>query len=232
MKTHGRPPTARSAMHYQHIELGAEMTESEGWARPSRYADPEEEAARVLRSVGIADISPAGKLRLQGETVGPAIRRALPDRQDTAPGSAFVASSHLARLVVAHLAPDDYLIVADASRTDHIRRRLELSGCAHVVDVTSVLAAVRITGPESPNVLSGVTDLHLAPHYFPNLACAQGMVAEIHGTVIRRDMGEHLSYDVLFGRDYGEYLWESLREAGRPAGLTPFGLEAMTLLYR
>ncbi|MDE2715824.1 MAG: hypothetical protein OXI33_02270, partial [Chloroflexota bacterium] len=107
---------------------------------------------------------------------------------------------------------------------------LRLEGYAHPVNMTSVLAAVRIIGRNAPAVLAGVTDLDLAPPYFPNLSCAQGMVAEIHGTVIRGDVGGLLTYDVLFGRDYGDHIWESLMDAGEPHGLTPIGLEAMSLL--
>lgn len=225
-----RRPTARSATHYRHLELGAEMVEHEGWALPARYAGPEEEAARVREEVGITDMSPVGKIRLQGDSVDQALREALPDYQATSVGSIFATSDDASDTVVARLADDDCMVITGSASIDNVLDSLNMDGCVHPVNVTSVLAAVRIIGPNTPAVLAGVTNLDLAPPYFPNLSCAQTMVAEIHGTIIRRDTGGLLSYDLFFGRDYGDHMWESLIDAGERHGLTPFGLEALRAL--
>lgn len=221
-----QPPSAISAMHYRHLELGAEMVEHEGWTLPARYANPEEEAARVRQSVGITDISSAGKIRLQGESVDQALREALSDYKATPVGSVSISGD----TVVARLADDDCLIFTNPAELTNVLDSLNLDGCVHPVNVTSVLAAVRIIGPNAPAVLASVTDLDLAPAHFSNFSCAQTMVAEIHGTVVRKDIGGLLSYDLFFGRDYGDHMWESLIDAGERHGLTPFGLEAISLL--
>lgn len=217
-------------MHYRHLELGAEMVEHEGWALPARYAGPEEEAARVREAVGITDISPVGKIRLQGDSVDQALREAIPDYQATSVGSVFATSDDASDTVVARLADDDCMVITGSASIDNVLDSLNPDGCVHPVNVTSVLAAVRIIGPNGPAVLAGVTNLDLAPPYFPNLSCAQTMVAEIHGTIIRRDTGGLLSYDLFYGRDYGDHMWESLIDAGERHGLTPFGLEALRAL--
>ena len=211
-------------MHYRHLELGAEMVEHEGWMLPARYADPEEEAARVREAVGITDISPVGKIRLQGKPVDQTLREAFPDFQVPSIGAVSITSAGPA---VARLATDDCLITTKPTDVDDVIDSLRLDGCVYPVNVTSVLAAVRIIGPNAPAVLASVTDLDLAPPYFPNLSCAQTMVAEIHGTIIRKDRGGILSYDLFFGRDYGDHMWESLMDAGERHGLTPVGLEAL-----
>ena len=213
-------------MHYRHLELGAVMIEHKGWTLPVRYADPEEEAARVRESIGITDISHVGKIRLQGETVDQALGEALPDYKATPVGSVTISGD----TVVARLANDDCLILTGQASVDHVLDFLRLDGSSHPVNVTSVLAAVRIIGPNISQVLAGVSDLDLAPPYFPDLSCAQGMVAEIHATVIRRDISGLLTYDLYFGRDYGDHMWESLIDAGERHGLTPFGLEALCAL--
>ena len=217
-------------MHYRHLELGAAMVEHEGWTLPARYSDPEDEADRVQQAAGITDISSIGKIRLQGETIDQALREAVPCYQVTSVGSVFVTSDDSGGPVVVRLADDDCLIVTEPAHTDLVLESLKLGGCVHPVNVTSVLAAVRIIGPNAPAVLAGVTDLDLAPPYFPNLSCAQAMVAEIHGTIVRKDIGGLLAYDVFFGRDYGDHMWESLIDAGERHGLKSFGLEAMSLL--
>ena len=213
-------------MHYRHLELGAVMVEHEGWTLPARYTDAEAEAARVREDVGITDISHIGKIRLQGESVDQALREALSDYKAMPVGSVSISAD----TVVARLADDDCLILTGQANVEGVLASLKLEGCTHPVNVTSVLAAVRIIGPNAAAVLAGVTDLDLAPPYLPNLSCAQGMVAEIHGTVVCRDTDGLLSYDLLFGRDYGDHMWESLMDAGEPHELTPIGLEAMSLL--
>ena len=214
-------------MHYRHLELGAEMVEREGWRLPARYTDPDDEAASVKHAVGISDFSPVGKIRLQGASVQQAILEAMPDYQATSIGSAAV---YKAGQVVARLADDDYLIITEPEQIKAALKSLKQDGCVHPVNVTSVLAGVRIVGPSAPAVLAGVSELDLSPASFPDLSCAQTMVAEIHGTVIRRDIGNLLSYDLYFSRDYGDHMWESLIDAGERYGLVPFGLEAMSLL--
>ena len=205
-------------MHYRHLELGArDDVEHEGWTLPARYTDAEEEATRVREGVGITDISHVGKIRLQGDSVDEALREALSDYKATPVGSVTISSD----TVVARLADDDCLILTGQANVDHVLDSLRLDGSSHPVNVTSVLAALRIIGPNISQVLAGVSDLDLAPLYFPNLSCAQGMVAEIHGTIIRRDIGGLPVYDLLFGRDYGDHMWESLMDAGEPHGLTP-----------
>ena len=222
-------PIARSAMHYRHLELGAEMVQHEGWTLPARYTDPDDEAASVRQAVGVTDISAAGKIRLQGESIDQALLAAIPDYRATGIGSiSFAKEGH----IVARLASDDCLIITDSGQVDNVLESLRLDGCAHPVNITSVLAAVRIMGPNAPAVLADVIELDLAPPYFADLSCAQTMVAEIHGTVIRKDVGGILAYDVFFGRDYGDHMWESLIDAGERHGLTPFGLEALALLGR
>ena len=226
------PPPAISAMHYRHLELGAKMVEREGWTLPARYSDPEEESVRVRQAAGITDISHLGKIRLQGESLEQALRESIPGYQTTSVGSVFVTLDDSGGPVVARLADDDCLVVTNPANLEDVLASLKLDGCAHPVNVTSVLASVRIVGPNAPQLLAGVTELDLAPSYLPNLSCAQGMVAEIHGTIIHKDIGGLLAYDLYFGRDYGDHMWESLIDAGQRHGLTPFGLEAMSLLGR
>ncbi len=222
-------PTARSALHYRHLDLGAEMVEHEGWTLPARYSDPDDEAASVRQSVGITDFSPVGKIRLQGQSIDKALLAAIPDYRATSIGSAAVTN---AGHVVARLANDDYLIITEPEQIKATLKSLKQDGCTHPVNVTSALASIRLIGPNSPAVLAGVSELDLSPAFFPDLSCVQTMVAEIHGTIIRRDIGNLLSYDLYFSRDYGDHMWESLIDAGERHSLTPFGIEAMTLLGR
>ena len=98
--------------------------------------------------------------------------------------------------------------------------------CVHLLDHTSGLAGVRLTGPESDQLLSKLTELDTSPDAFPNLSCAQTRCAEIHGTLIRTDLGPLPSYDLFFPREFGEYMWDAIFEAGEEFGVAAVGFEA------
>ncbi len=222
-----KPPTAMSPMHYQHLHAEAEMVTRGGWLLPSRYSTVDEELACIRLTAGLVDISHFGKLRLQGELVELDLGKTIPGYGGTPRGFAVVTSSKKEGMVVARLASDEYLIVTEAGHSSNVAESITLPGCAHLVDVTSDLAAVRVIGPNAAYVLDSVDQLDLEPEYFPNLSCTQGKVADIHCTIVRRDIGGILSYDLFFGRYYGDHMWESLVHNGLPHGLAPVGMEAM-----
>ena len=229
-------PMARSAMHYQHVALGAVMVERDGWQRPARYAPVKRELDRLREAAGLCDISPAGKLSIQGADLDSALARAFGDarrpdvgrvqRRNTSSGSAQLP------VALAYLARDEAMVFTEPGRAAAVSETLEQRTdlCAHVVDVTSGLAGVRITGPSGHLLLAGVSELDASPEAFPELSCAQTRVAEVHAVLLRLDLGSVCSYEVYFGREFGEYMWDALLEAGDEHGATQVGVEAVERL--
>ena len=86
--------------------------------------------------------------------------------------------------------------------------------CVHVVDMTSGLAGVRVTGPSAEQLLAAVSELDSSASSFGDMRCAQASFAEIHGTLLRMDLSGVPSYQLFFAREFGEYLWDALMEAG------------------
>ena len=74
-------------------------------------------------------------------------------------------------------------------------------------------------GPSRSELLSKLSELDASPAAFPNLHCAQTRCAEIHGTLIRVDLGSLPSYDLYFSREFGEYMWEAIFHAGEECGV-------------
>lgn len=59
-----------SPLHYKQLALGASMREYEGTLRPENYGAPAEvETENALRSVGVCDISPVGKMDVKGRSI-------------------------------------------------------------------------------------------------------------------------------------------------------------------
>ena len=225
-----RQPIALSPLHHQHLALGAEMVLREGWQRPVRYTSVEEELDRVSAGVGICDVSPAGKLAIQGDDVDAVMRAGFP-------GVGRLGVGQITRIetkgdggaVLARLVGDELLAITEPNQAPSFSEALAQSAgrCAHVVDITSALAGVRIAGPLSHRLLAAVTEMDVSPGGFPDLRCAQGKFADVHGTLLRDDLGALPGYALYFGREYGEYMWEALVEAGGRYGLVPFGTDAL-----
>jgi heterotetrameric sarcosine oxidase gamma subunit len=221
-----RQPVALSPLHHQHVELGAEMELSEGWQRPARYTSADDELEGLRAGVGICDVSPAGKLTVQGDGVDALLAAAFPDAGLLSVGQAARAGGDTA---LARLTHDEVWVTTAPNQAATMAQRLsrDAQGCVHTVDVTSARAAVRIVGPRSHMLLAAVTELAVAPSAFGDRRCAQSRFSEVHGTLVRLDTAELPDYTLYFGREYGDYMWESLLEAGERYHLTPFGTEAL-----
>ena len=231
-------PIKLTAMHHQHLGLGATMADDAGWQRPVQYTSPELELETVRKAGGLCDTSPLGKLSVQGSGVDALVRRvftdAVPRETNRVAVGTFdgAAGGPGARVAVCRFADDELFIVTPPDAANPVARALNahLGGCAHVVDMTSSYAAITLAGPLCDLLLAKLTDLDISVDAFPDLSCAQGQVAEVYAIVLRWDRGDIPSYTVCFGRDFGEYLWEVMLEAGREYGMVPFGIEALTRL--
>jgi sarcosine oxidase subunit alpha len=225
-------------MHHRQVEQGAVMAEGDGWQRPARYGPVEDEVARVRSSVGLHDVSPVGKLLLQGDDVTSALQAAAADAVTLDIGRVarhrLEGESGVVDVVVARLAADEALVLTGPGQAPAVAGILAHSpdACSHAVDVTSALAGFKVAGPMSYRLLALVTELDISPREFSNMSCAQARFAEIHGTVLRRDLGGLTNYDLYVGREYGVYMWDALTEAGEEYGLAPFGTETMERLRR
>ena len=203
------------------------MVERDGWQQPSHYSNVEEESRQLNEGAGVFDVSPAGKLLLQGNGLGEFLSRVLPANETVSVGDvrqvSLPATGRLAKL-----ATDEYLALCPANELPKWVAALSegLSGCVHLLDHTSGLAGLRLTGPKSDQLLCKLSELDTSPAAFPDLRCAQTKCAEIHGTLLRTDLGPLPSYDLYFPREFGEYLWDAIFEAGEEFGLTAVGFEA------
>ena len=229
-------PVKRSSMHHKHLALGAALEERDGWQQPARYASAEQELERLKVAVGLWDISSVGKVSIQGEQLDHLLTASFSSAMDLTIGS--MRQMNLGDgadswdCVLVRLAMDDYLALTPTGRNVTLVELLEEDPdrCAHVLDVTSALAGVKIAGPSAGLLLASLTELNLSDAAFPDLRCGQSMMAGIHGTLRRRDVAGLTSYELYFTREFGEYMWDVLMEAGERFGAVPVGFEAMELL--
>ena len=254
----GLPLIRRSALHAFHLSAGAGMAENNGWHCPDSYGSVDAEVQAVSEQVGLSDISPLAKLDMQGNNAFAAFVQWLspdlsPDLSpglspETLPGRTVVRvtpqalhidpdTSGLPGGLVCSLARNHARLISSPGTAGAVQSHLEAvtqpaaaSACVHLTDVTSSFTAVQIAGPRSRDLLGKLTALDLRPAQFPDLSCAQGSLANVHALVIRADIQTHLSYQVYYGREFGEYVWEALLDAGQEFGALPFGMAAQRQL--
>lgn len=226
-------PVKRSSMHDKHLAHGAAMVERDGWQQPACYATIDTEMRYLKETVGILDISPACKLVLKGEDLGRMLSVAFPVADDLETGDVRLAAlanvSSPASIILARLASDEILALASAGLADVLAANLaeDPGGCAHVIDLSSGLAGVGIAGPRANLILEAITELDTLAPSFPNMRCAQSKFADIQGILLRTDQAGLPGYQLYFGREFGEYMWDVLMEAARRYDGAPVGFQAM-----
>ena len=133
------------------------------------------------------------------------------------------------KVILCRLVGDEILCVAPATLAARLAEALshDFGQCAHALELTSGLAGIGIAGPEATRLLSMISKLNTSVSAFSNLRCAQSKFADIHGVILRNDIGSLLGYQLYFGREFGEYLWETILEAAGVCGGGPVGFEAL-----
>lgn len=220
MRSHHFRPYKVGAAHRAQTALHAKWSECGEWRVVESFDDPVREAALIREAAGLQDVSAIGKIDVQGARVGDLLAE---------------VSRFDGVLPVLRLKPNRALVLTEPDDESRVHGEMRaalarLPGCGHITPVTSGLAAFRLVGPRARDVLSRVTSLDVRPERFALGACAQCDVVRVHTTVYRTDWNDLPAYLLLVGRDVGEYFWTTIRLAGSPLGLVPFGLAAEQLL--
>ena len=229
-------PERRTAMYHAQLAMGANMSTVGGWQLPTDYGDESQEAARLQETVGVSDISPAGKLRVVGADAAEVVGALIPRSVELAPGAVggggSLAELDSGELLAARLTADEFLLLTPAGQSPATMDAMPNpdATCVHVVDITSALCGVSIIGPASTQLLSRITDLDISHRAMPDLTCAQARFAEVQGLLLRGDIQNIPAYQLYAGREFGEYLWETLIDAAAETGGGPVGTEALARL--
>ena len=238
----GHMPIKRTPMDHQHRQLGAPMVELGPWQRPFDYGSPQAECLAVRQRVGIMDVSTLGKLEIRGRDAP-----ALLDKLYTHHFSNLRVGRIRYGLLcsdngtimddgtVTRLAQDRYFVTTTTGNVDLTEEwfRWWLAGtgmCAHVTNVTSAYAAINVAGPRARETLSKLTEVDISQSAFGYMRSAQGLVAGVPAILLRIGFVGETGWELHVPAEYGEYLWQTLMDAGSEFGISPFGLEAQRIL--
>ena len=221
-------PVRRSAMHQKHLESGAAMVERDGWQQPAHFGSVEADAQCLREAVGFCDISPQAKFAIKGDQLDQLISKVFPTAPIPDVGEIGLEDLMGTKAALCRLAGDEILCVAPAGLRARLAEEFkdDFGQCAHALELTSGLAGIGIAGPNAARLLAMLSEWNTSNSAFPNLRCAQSKFANIHGALLRIDLGERSSYQLYIGREFGEYMWEALVEASGVCGGGPVGFEA------
>jgi sarcosine oxidase subunit alpha len=236
-------PVKTTPMHQWHLDHGAKMMNAGLWKRPEHYGDPAAEVLGTRNRLGLIDVSTLGKLHMRGKDVPQLLERLYTNKwSKLAVGrvrygvmcneEGIVSDDGVA----AHLADEFWYVTATTGGVGAVYELIEWylqSGWSydvHLANVTDAYAAMNWTGPKARQVLQPLTDIDLGPEAFPYMGGRQGHVAGVPAIMMRIGFTGELGYEIHVPAGYGLYLWETLLEAGRPHGITPFGVEAQRIM--
>lgn len=222
-------PTKLTPLFAVTERLGAQFVDLAGWRFPGAYAAPQEEIDAVRAGCGLADVTPHGKIQIEGMEAAAVLKDAFGAVPEAIGGHASVETGHLYRL------RNDvfYLSTPPGQETAALDRLQAARGGRFVAltDLTHGLADIRLIGPKAPLVLSKLCGLDFHPQAFPDLSARQTSLARTRQLILRRDFGQPPNslpaYTLIGARSLAAFVWEALMEAGREFGLRPVGVTAL-----
>jgi glycine cleavage system aminomethyltransferase T len=225
----------RTALHDEHVALGARMDRFGGWFRPWHYGDTVGEYWAVREGVSIGDVSTLGKLVVSGPDVVEALERIYPCHvADIKPGRSRYALLLNER---GHVMDDGMILRMTASRfvlsftsggaanaEMWIRDWVDTWGLrVYVMDRTMSLGAINVTGPLARTLL-GRLGLLDPPRF---LAHVEAEIAGVPCHVMRLSFTGETAFELHHPVDRSVALWCALMAAGADLGIRPHGLQAL-----
>jgi sarcosine oxidase subunit alpha len=246
----GFTPERRTPVDAEHARLGAVWMPAGNWRRPEFYSRAgaaraaciAEEVRAVREGVGVIDVGTLGKIEAHGPQAGEFLSRVYTGRFDnlkvgmTRYGLMLDESGVVVDDgVVARLADEVFYFTTTTGNSAAIFREAGRLAtwwgmAVPLVNLTGHFAAFNLAGPRSREVLAKLTTLDLSQEVFPYLGVREALVAGVPSRLLRVGFVGELGYEIHVPAGAALPLWRALLEAGRDAGIRPFGIEAQRLL--
>lgn len=228
----------QSRLHDHHNRLGATFEEVTGWSMPAHYGDAAAEHRAVRNTVGLADLSHRGKLRVTGDDRVKWLQSVISnDILPLQPGQGRYSSflTHKGKMLTyfrVYLQSDAVMLEDVGEIGDQtykaLRKFLLYGTKAKMEDCAESWGLLLVSGPKASLVVKATfgTDVDdVKPVNFVT-AVIGGQTA----LVIRTEETGEQDYEILIPADGLVAAWERLMEAGASHGIKPVGSQAREAL--
>tara|TARA_B100001559_G_scaffold197667_1_gene165403 strand:- start:611 stop:1951 length:1341 start_codon:yes stop_codon:yes gene_type:complete len=245
-------PERKTAIHQWHVDNGAEFEDVGQWKRPHYFPQKNEnihdavnrECKAVRNSLGILDASTLGKIDLQG----PDVAKFLNLIYTNAWSKLEVGSCRYGLMCNEHgMVFDDGVTTRISENRYHMTTTT--GGAARVMSwleeflqtewldmevfctsVTEQWTVLSISGPNSREFLSSLTDIDISKEAFPFMKMKEGKVCGIDARIFRISFTGELSFEINVPSRYGLFVWNEFMKHGKKYDITPYGTESMHVL--
>lgn len=228
----------RTALHDEHLALGAQMDRFGGWWRPWHYGDHLAEYWAVRDAVSLGDVSTLGKFIVEGPDAVEFLQRLYPTDVSTIRNG---RSRYALLLNERGHVIDDGMICRESD--DRFVLTFTTGGAGNaemwmrdwietwalnvlLLDRTMSLAAINVTGPRAVELLARMS-LADPPRFLQHL---HADVAGVPCHVMRLSFTGEASFELHHPVDRSVELWQALMTSGRDLGIRPHGLQALFAL--
>lgn len=228
----------RSPIHGRHVQLGASFEDVMGWEVPTRYGDTIAEYHAVRQSVGLADLSSRGKVRVTGDDRVTWLQSIVSnDILSLQPGQGCYCSllNHKGKMLTyfrVYVHPDWVMLedVGDIGETTYqtLRKFLLYGTKAKMENEAETWGLVLVSGPHAQAVVRSAFGIDVVPMKPPT-----SVAISIEGRtalVMRTEETGEIDLEVMLPADVVPLAWDRLWEAGRPHGIKPVGRQALETL--
>lgn len=242
-------PIRRTALHAWHEAQGAIFMDANQWLRPLCYprdgedvaAAAKREMAAVRGGVGLVDVTPLGKIDVQGPDATEFLERVYVNalrRLPTGRGRYGLMLREDGMVfddgVIMRLADQHFHLTTSTANAEAVLHHMEfllqvrwpdLRVC--LTSVTEQWFAAALNGPRSREVLAPLCDFDLSNDAFSLMSVREAKVAGLPARVMRISFSGELAYEINVPADAGPALWTALVDVGPTFGLVTYGVEAM-----
>jgi aminomethyltransferase len=227
----------KTPLYEEHVRLGAKMIPFGDWIMPVQYSGIMDEHQAVRNNVGVFDISHMGQLVATGPATAAWLNEMLTnnvEKLEVGTGQyTFLLNEHggiIDDLIVYRTAPEEFLLVVNASRADEDFAWLEqhLAAPGQLKNRSAGFGGVAIQGPRVVDLfhalLGGDVDLparnHIAEYKMDGMELAIGRTGYT---------GED-GVEVFFSANDAAKFWNTVLKTGEQFGIKPCGLGARDTL--
>lgn len=220
----------RTPLYDEHTRLGANLIDFAGWSMPVRYTSDLAEHHAVRRTGGLFDLCHMGQIEVSGPGAGDALDHAVVSDISKVPVGAAKYTMICAPdggviddLIVYHLAPERFLVVANAANAGVVTDELiaRAAGFDARVEVSDA-GLVALQGPVSTGVVQQLVGLDLAE--LGNYAVVETTLDGHPVRLARTGYTGEDGFEVFCAAGDTVAIWRALLTAGEPVGVVPCGL--------